>query len=154
MEVEQHDSYFRFVLQSHLFAKKTSGIWGTCTLCSRQPRLHTVKCDSTAGDGFVFGFLLSGRVKAVYFMQTHRNWSRLESGETSLCCRGAVPWKCFSVFGAIQSVKLRIFSMFSISFLVGMHWRVPLSISLLLTSTGEGVHYISSVCLPPKRLLK
>lgn len=52
MEVEQRDSYFRFMLQSHLFAKKTTGIWGTCTVCSHQPALHAVICNSAAGACF------------------------------------------------------------------------------------------------------
>lgn len=50
MEVEQRDSYFRFMLQSRLFAKKTTGIEGTATLCSHQPVFHIVKCNSAAGD--------------------------------------------------------------------------------------------------------
>lgn len=56
MEVEQRDSCFRFMLQSHLFAKKTTGIWGTCTVRSHQPVFHIVKCSSAAGDGLLLGF--------------------------------------------------------------------------------------------------
>lgn len=43
MKVEQCDSYFSFILQSHLFAKKTTGIGRMCTVRSHQPVFHTVK---------------------------------------------------------------------------------------------------------------
>lgn len=139
MEVEQRDSYFRFMLQSHLFAKKTTGIWGTCTVCSHQPALHAVICNSAAGACFFF----------VYFMQIYqKGWGRVD---TFLRYSSTLPWKHFSVMDVIRSVTSRTFWTSSINFLLHMHWRGLSSDGSLLTSIREWLHYTFK-CLFPSRM--
>lgn len=151
MEVELCDSYFRFMLQSHLFAKKTTGIWGTCTVCSHQPVFHTVKLpqqETARLLGFfvylhcLFYAALSGGLR---LFGEHWNISALPRHITikPLFCNGH-----YSVGHVEDAVNVeRQFSGTD-----GLKRAFKAFISLLLTSAGEWLHYMFK-CLFPSQML-
>lgn len=138
MEVELCDSYFRFKLQSHLFAKKTTGIWGTCTVCSHQQVFHIVKlpqqetarclafCVSTL-------FILCSSIRGSRLFGERWNISVLQQHIAI-----KLLFSPFSVMDIISSVTPRMRSVLDSNFLVQMDWIGPLSIYPFVVDIHQG----------------